>query len=76
MNIRIQGFTPLQQAIADMVWSLDTEEELLEWYRSCADDLKPVVFTVMSMLKYEAMDQEPIEDFSQALEVIDRIKEL
>ena len=76
MNIRIEGFTPLQQAIADMVWALETEDDLLDWYRACADDIKPVAVAVMMMLKYEAIDQYPIEDFSEALAVIDRIKEL
>jgi len=76
MNIRIEGFTPLQQAIADMVWTLETEDELLDWYRDCADDIKPIAVSVMTMLKCEAIDQNPIEDFSESQEIIDRIQGL
>jgi hypothetical protein len=36
----------------------------------------PIAHGVMSMMVYEQIDQHPIEDFSDAQEVIDYIKEL
>lgn len=74
--ISIPNLSPLQQAIADMLWSLDTTEEIVEWFETLPENIVPVAHAVMSMIVYEQIDQTPIEDFSDALEVINRIKEL
>ena len=75
-KIEIVGFSPLQQAIADMVWHLQTADEIIDWYNACRDEIKPIAHAVISMLRYEYLDQIPIEDFSQALEIINQVKEL
>jgi hypothetical protein len=74
--ISIPNLSPLQQAIADMLWSLDTTEEIVEWFETLPESIVPVAHAVMSMIVYEQIDQTPIEDFSDAQEVIDYIKEL
>jgi len=74
MNIKILNLTPLQQAIADMLWSLDTEEEIVEWFDTLPPDIQPIAHAVLSMMVYEQIDQSPIEDMSEALEVIDRVR--
>ena len=46
----------------------------------CFDNLppkiRPVAHGVLAIMVYEQIDQTPIEDMSEALEVIDRIREL
>jgi hypothetical protein len=74
--LSIPNLTPLQQAIADMLWSLDTEQEIVEWFGTLPLDIRPVAHSVMSMMVYEQIDQALIEDFSDAQEVIDYIREL
>jgi hypothetical protein len=74
--LSISNFTPLQRAIADMLWSLDTEQEIVEWFGTLPKNIVPIAHGVMSMMVYEQIDQTPIEDFSDALEVIDYIREL
>jgi hypothetical protein len=39
-------------------------------------NIVPIAHGVMSMMVYEQIDQTPIEDFSDAQEVIDYIREL
>jgi hypothetical protein len=74
--ISIPNLSPLQQAIADMLWKLDTTEEIVEWFNTLPENIVPIAHAVMNMIVYEQIDQTPIEDFSDALEVINRIKEL
>jgi hypothetical protein len=74
--LSIPNLTPLQQAIADMLWSLDTTDEIVEWFNTLPANIVPIAHGVMSMMVYEQIDQAPIEDFSDAQEVIDYIREL
>jgi hypothetical protein len=74
--ISIPNLSPLQQAIADMLWRLDTTEEIVEWFETLPENIVPIAYGVMAMMVYEQIDQTPIEDFSDAQEVIDYIKEL
>jgi hypothetical protein len=74
--ISIPNLSPLQQAIADMLWNLDTTEEIVEWFKTLPENIVPIAYSVMSMIVYEQIDQAPIEDFSDAQEVIDYIREL
>lgn len=74
--LSIPNLSPLQRAIADMLWSLDSEQEIVNWINSLPIDIVPVAHTVLTMMVYEQIDQTPIEDFSDAQEVIDRITNL
>ena len=74
--LSIPNLTPLQQAIADVLWRLDTPEEIVEWFGTLPANIVPIAHSVMSMMVYEQIDQTPIEDFSDAQEVIDYIREL
>ena len=76
MSLQIHGLSSLQQAIADMLWSLDTEEEIVEWFDTLPQNIQPIAHAVLSMMVYEQIDQTPIEDMSAAQEVIDRIREM
>jgi hypothetical protein len=74
--LSIPNLSPLQQAIADTLWSLNTPEEIVEWFNTLPKNIVPIAHGVMSMMVYEQIDQTPIEDFSDAQEVINYIREL
>ena len=74
--LSIPNLSPLQRAIADTLWSLNTPEEIVEWFNTLPANIVPIAHGVMSMMVYEQIDQTPIEDFSDAQEVIDYIREL
>lgn len=74
--LSIPNLTPLQRALADMLWNLDTEQDIVEWFGTLPVNIRPIAHSVLSMMVYEQIDQTPIEDMSAAQEVIDRIREL
>jgi hypothetical protein len=74
--LSIPNLTPLQRAIAEVLWRLDTEEEIVEWFGILPPKIRPVAHGVLAMMVYEQIDQTPIEDMSEALAVIDRIRKL
>lgn len=76
--MEIKGFTPLQQAIADLVWSMETAEDIIDWYNACDDEIKPIAHSVITMLKYEYIDStiEKGVDLTVANNVINYIKEM
>ena len=74
--ISIPNLSPMQRAIADMLWRLDSTEEIVEWFNTLPASIVPIAHAVMSMMLYEQIHQAPIEDFSDAQEVIDYIREL
>lgn len=74
--LSIPNLSPLQQAIADMLWSLDTEQEIVDWINTLPVDIIPIAHTVLVIMVYEQIDQTPIKDFSDAREVIGRIQDL
>jgi hypothetical protein len=76
MSLQIHGLSPLHRAIADMLWSLDSEQEIVKWFGTLPPDIRPIAHVVLSMMVYEQIDLTPIEDMSAAQEVIDRIQEM
>ena len=74
--LSIPNLTPLQRAIADMLWSLDTEQEIVEWFDTLPQNIQPIAHAVLAIMVYEQIDQTPIEDMSEALKIIDYIKEM
>jgi hypothetical protein len=74
--LSIPNLTPLQRAIANMLWSLDTEQEIVEWFDTLPQNIQPIAHAVLAIMVYEQIDQTPIEDMSEALEIIDYIREL
>jgi hypothetical protein len=74
--LSIPNLTPLQRAIADMLWSLDTEQEIVKWFDTLPQNIQPIAHAVLAIMVYEIIDQTPIEDMSAALELIDRVREM
>lgn len=72
--IKIEGLTPLQKELCDEIWSMDSQEELLAWVKLLPRSVLAQAWTMINMIIIESIDQEPIEDFTQAREVIDRVK--
>ena len=74
--LSIPNLTPLQRAIADMLWSLDTEQEIVKWFDTLPQNIQPIAHAVLAIMVYEIIDLTPIEDMAAALEVIDRVREM
>lgn len=55
--ITIQGLTPLQQMIADQLWSLDTRSEVDQYIRSMPQSMQAKARVVEQMIIAAELDQ-------------------
>jgi hypothetical protein len=74
--LQIPNLSPLQRAICDMLWSMDNKDDIVDWINTLPEDIVPVAHTMLNLMVYEIIDQNPIEDFSESQEIIDRIQGL
>jgi hypothetical protein len=68
MLVRVEGLTPRQQQIADLLWVADTDDALRTILRMFGDEAK----LVQEMIVLAAIDQ--VEDVDLANNVIDFIR--
>lgn len=72
--IQIDNLSPAQIQIADQLWSMDSEDQVYEWFLGLPDDLKYDAYLVLKLMILAVQDQEAEQDLSQAQAVIDRIR--
>jgi hypothetical protein len=68
----INGLTYYQKDLLECMWQIDTAEEFQEWYLNLDDYDQREVDLLKLMLVYDLLDE--VDDFTQAREVIDRVK--
>jgi hypothetical protein len=68
----INGLTYYQKDLLDCMWEIDTPEEFHEWYLNLDHYDQKEVDLLKLMLVYDLLDE--VDDFTQAREVIDRVK--
>lgn len=70
--ITIQGFTPAQRILADLIWNAPNQEEVNELVRKFGHD----ACVVRDMILYAVIDEalENATEFKMAMEVIDSVK--
>ena len=68
MLVRVEGLTPRQQQIADLLWVADTDDALRTILRMFGDEAK----LVQEMIVLAAIDQ--VEDVDLANNIIDFIR--
>ena len=73
--MKITGLTTLQHALCEKIWSMDTQEQLTEWFDSLPRSIQAEALTMLYMITAEAIDDEEISDFGPALAVIDRARQ-
>lgn len=57
-DIQIQGFSPLQQDLADRIWSMDTEDQVQEFVSTLPRSLKREAWVVMQMIIASELDNQ------------------
>lgn len=73
-ELRLDNLTEHQVDILDMMWSLDTEEEFLEWYSLLAKEDQIQCDTLMKLLVLEMYDDEITKDLKVANDVLSKFK--
>ena len=74
--IKIDGLTTEQKELCEIIWNFPDSESLNAWVRSLPRSVLPMAWAMINMIIYESIDQDPITDFADADEVIDRIRRL
>jgi hypothetical protein len=55
---------------------LESTEEIAEWFATLDTTVRPVAHVMLQMIMFEYFDSAPLEDLSQAQEVIQHIQSL
>lgn len=76
MSIEISGLSPRQIELANRIWAMESMEEILAFFDSLPRRAKVDAYIVYQMILLAWMDEEPLEDFTEAQEVIDRVRNL
>lgn len=74
--IQIDNLSPAQIEIADQLWSMDSEDQVYEWFLGLPDDVKYDAYLVLKLMILAVQDQEAEQDLSQAQYVIRYIQSL
>jgi hypothetical protein len=75
-GIEIPGFSPIQRELADRIWSMDTKEQMQQFFDSLPRRLQAEAHVVFHMIVLACIDQEPLDDCDEAREIIERVKYL
>jgi hypothetical protein len=68
--IKIENLTEHQVELLDAMWSIDKEDEYLEWYESLNDSDRRMSDVLMKLILHELIDESMISEFSDAKKVL------
>jgi hypothetical protein len=74
--ISLTGLTPLQRELCEIIWNLESTEEIAEWFATLDTTVRPIAHVMLQMIMFEYFDSAPLEDLSQAQEIIQHIQSL
>lgn len=72
--MQIRGLSPLEIEICDRLWKMQTSEEIVTWFDALPRSIKPTALAMIMMMNIEAIDENEITDFTEANELINRVK--
>lgn len=76
MNIEIEGLSPIQHEIADRIWSLETPDQLVEFFQLMPKNLLHDAYVVYHMIIWACIDQNDGNECIEANEVIEYIRNM
>lgn len=72
--IQLTGLTRAQQAMCDIIWSMDTQDEIIDWFNTLSADSAQQAHVLMKLMILEQLDQQDLGDMSEAQAVIAHIR--
>jgi hypothetical protein len=72
--ITIEGLTKRQKKLLQIIWSIDSKEQLFMWVRSLKQSDRDMVSTLLTVISLEVMEDFIDEDFTEANEVLTKFK--
>jgi hypothetical protein len=70
MDIYIDGLSKRQRVLADVMWALDTTDDVMNFITSLPEDQQAEARTVMSMMVWAMLDT--VQDTNLAYEVLQK----
>ena len=74
--MRLEGLTPLQHEIADVLWSLGTTEECQRWLNTLSPGVHKEAMIVMELMLLASIDEyvDSMWEYPDAMDIIQKIK--
>lgn len=72
--IKIENLSPLQREVCEKIWSMDTQDEVMNWFDTLPRNLRQTAHAMLMMIVVEMIDEEPCTDLRLAQAVIDYVK--
>ena len=72
--IQIEGLSPLQQELAERLWTMESREEIVAWIQLMPRSVALQAYIVMEMMLAAELDRVAEDDVSFAAALIDRIR--
>ncbi len=72
--ITIEGLTKRQKKLLQIIWSIDSKEQLFMWVRSLKQSDRDMVSTLLTVISLEVMEDFIDEEYTEANEIISKFK--
>lgn len=74
--IQLEGLTPMQVKLCDKIWSMDTQEEIVEWFNTLPRRLQIQAHAMLMMITAELLDQEEFttEDLESVRNILEQYR--
>lgn len=69
-EININGLTPEEVQMLDMMWNIESQEDMQDWVDSLTREEKITVYRLRNLLMAELIDYENVQDLSLAKQVL------
>ena len=69
-EININGLTPEEVQMLDMMWNIESQEDMQDWVDSLTRKEKITVYRLRNLLIAELIDYENVQDLSLAKQVL------
>lgn len=69
-EININGLTPEEVQMLDMMWNIESQEDMQDWVDSLTREEKITVYRLRNLLIAELIDYENVQDLSLAKQVL------
>ena len=73
--MELHGLTPKQQALADIMWGIGSQQELDSWFETLHPIDRQIGITLLKLMLFEQIDQE-INELDQFPQVESYLKTL
>lgn len=73
--IKIEGLNEAQVALCDILWGLETFDDIVEWINELDEDDRHEALLMIELMNLAILEDEPCDDLSDAVKLINRVKE-